>query len=396
MIKYNQTISYIAEKFPEVIPEFEKTGMGNYFSPDTLTKTGKFIRLGTLLSASNLDSGEFLKRLNEVIKENGEKGGNGKDDLQFLAMLPCGLRNPFKEFVETEIKDHPKKYAGLNYLTEGNVNHELSYYPLLDYISSIDELPDIILASDVNNFFHKPFVEKFIESGKFKAFYQFEPEPYLARAGYFDPHKHFTMFTANMLVMVVDKSRLGSRPVPRRWRDLLSNAFENEIIMRGENDFFCNAVMLPFYKDHGFQAIKTLARNIKAGKHPAQMVKLAASGKKEAAAVYIMPYFFAKTIRKREAEIVWPQDGAIASPVFLLVKHDKIGKHRALLDFLMSEKTGTMLKGRFFPSVNPKVKNDFPEPVKWLGWDFLLGHDIGKLKEDIRNTFNKVWIRKSL
>jgi ABC-type Fe3+ transport system substrate-binding protein len=154
--------------------------------------------------------------------------------------------------------------------------------------------------------------------------------------------------------------------------------------------------MLPFYKDHGFQAIKTLARNIKAGKHPAQMVKLAASGKKEAAAVYIMPYFFAKTIRKREAEIVWPQDGAIASPVFLLVKHDKIKKHRALLDFLMSEKTGTMLKGRFFPSVNPKVKNDFPEPVKWLGWDFLLGHDIGKLKEDIRNTFNKVWIRKSL
>ena len=32
---------------------------------------------------------------------------------------------------------------------EGNVNHELSYYPLLDNITDENELPDVIMASDV-------------------------------------------------------------------------------------------------------------------------------------------------------------------------------------------------------------------------------------------------------
>jgi ABC-type Fe3+ transport system substrate-binding protein len=267
---------------------------------------------------------------------------------------------------------------------------------LLDSITDINELPDIIIASDVNNFFHKPFINKFIDNGIFTAYTPCEFNNYLEKVGFSDPNNNFTMFTTNLLVMAVDKERLGDRPIPKTWNDILDSSFRNEIVMRGEDDFFCNAVMLPFYKDGGNKAIETLAMNIKSGLHPAEMVKLAGTHKAEAATIYIMPYFFAKRIQNKQVEIVWPEDGAIVSPVFMLVKKDKVEKHKFLLNFLFSKETGEMLTGRYFPSIHPDISNStFPEPVKWLGWDFLNKNDIGALKNDIRDTFMKVWDTKT-
>ena len=320
---------------------------------------------------------------------------SGQENLHFAAMLPCGLRNPFKEFVESYLLINTEKFDQLNYLIEGNVNHELSYYPLLDSIKDEKELPDVIMASDVNNFFHRPFVERFIDNEVFEAYQPYPPNEYLEKVGYSDPNKHYTMYTANMLIMAVDTEKLGDRKMPEKWEDLLGPAFENDIIMRGEDDFFCNAVMLPFYKDWGFDAIRRLAKNIKSGQHPAEMVKMAGKGGDQGAAIYIMPYFFSKRIKSDKVEIVWPLDGAIASPVFLLVKKNKLEEHSALLEFLFSRETGEMIKGRFFPSIHPENSNrEFPDAVKWLGWDFLTRTDIGKLKDDIRDEFMKIWDKK--
>jgi len=172
--------------------------------------------------------------------------------------------------------------------------------------------------------------------------------------------------------------------------------FQNEIIMRGEDNFFCNAVMLPFFKDNGYEAIETLALNIKSGMHPAEMVKLAGTNKPEGGTVYIMPYFFAKRIQQKNVEIVWPKDGAIVSPVFMLIKKEKLNKHKPLLDFLFSKEVGEMLTGRSFPSIHPDVSNQvFPDEVKWLGWDFLRKYDIGELKNSIRDAFMNVWNLKN-
>ena len=390
MITGEENIQFLAEHFPMLISEFEKFGMGNYFRTENLQKIGRFTRLKTLLRSSGMDAGQFISSLNELIRDHqsaNRSEGKGGQQLHFMAMLPCGLRNPFKDFLETHLLENESLYQDLNYLAEGNVNHELSYYPLLDNIGSADELPDMIIASDVNNFFHRPFVERFIHTGIFEAYCPYPVNPYLAKAGFPDPSGHYTMLTANMLVMAVDKNRLGNRKMPERWEDLLAPEFEDEIIMRGEDDFFCNAVMLPFYKDHGLKSIRILSRQIRCGKHPAEMVKLADSGKEGAAMVYIMPYFFAQRIKNKEVKLVWPEDGAIASPVFLLVKRAVVEKYRPLLNFLLSKETGEMLAGRSFPSIHPDVKNPFPEQVKWLGWDFLSGNDIGKLKNEIQQVF---------
>lgn len=397
-ITQHDTIQSIADNYPELIPVFEKNGFGSYFKPETLTKIGRFTRIGTLLRSGRVDVDAFLAVLNDSLNQQATTSATDKalHELHFMAMLPCGLRNPFKDFLEKHILGHPSEYAGLDYLAEGNVNHELSYYPMLDHVSSAEELPEIMLASDVNNFFHRPFQKRFVGKDIFETFTPYTPNNYLEKAGFADPSGNYTMLTANMLVMAVDTERLGKKPMPAIWADLLTDDFEDEIIMRGEDDFFCNAVMLPFYKDLGFPAIRQMAKNIRTGKHPAEMVKLAEKGGEEAATIYIMPYFFAKKIKNPKVKLLWPEDGAIASPVFMMVRKSAMKKHESLLNFLLSKEVGEMLVGRYFPSIHPEVENTLPEAVKWLGWDFLNKHDIGKLKDEIRDVFMEVWKQKAV
>ena len=398
MITGNENLQQLAELDESITVFFEKQGLGNYFKKDNLQKFGKYTRLNSLLKTKKIEPEPFIESLNKLITNNALTGTEDlykHEQLHFSAMLPCGLRNPFKEFFEAVVNGNAGEFSLLNFLIEGNVNHELSYYPLLDNITDLNELPDVIIASDVNNFFHRPFITRFIEKGLFVTYTPYKTNSYLEKAGFTDPEGNFTMFTSNLLVIVVDKNRLGNHSMPKTWNDLLNKEYGNEIIMRGEDNFFCNAVMLPFYKDNGDEAIKTLALNIKSGMHPAEMVKLAGTDKPEAGTFYIMPYFFAKRIKNKHVEIVWPEDGAIVSPVFLLIKKEKLEKYRFLLDFLFSKETGEMLTGRYFPSVHPDVSNHiFPEPVKWLGWDFLKKNDIGNLKNSIRDTFMNVWNSK--
>lgn len=399
MITGNENLLRLTEISENMTAFFEQHGLGHYFQPENLAKIGKYTRLNSLLTSKSIDSTSFIAALNEWLGtdiDETENSLSNQEELHFSALLPCGLRNPFKSYFETVVESNNELFDSLHFLIEGNVNQELSYYPMLDSISDTDELPDIIMASDINNFFHRPFVDRFVSKGLFKAYTPYSFNSYLEKAGYSDPEEQYTMFTANMLVMAVDKGRLGDKSMPKSWSDLLSEDFRDEIIMRGEDDFFCNAVLLPFYKDKGFEAIETLALNIHSGLHPSQMVKLAGSQKPEARTVYIMPYFFAKRINNPQVEIVWPEDGAIASPVFLMIKEGVHEKHKILLDTLFNKVTNELLTDRYFPAIHPEVSNEiFPESVKWLGWDFLRSNDIGQLKDEIRDRFMKVWDTKN-
>jgi len=122
------------------------------------------------------------------------------------------------------------------------------------------------------------------------------------------------------------------------------------------------------------------------------MVKLADANTEESATIYVMPYFFSKNIKNPNVEVVFPKDGAILSPVFMLVKKTAFEKHKSLLDFLVSKETGEMLTKRLFPAINPDVDNSmFPKALKWLGWNFIQNNDLGKLKADIQTKFKEEW-----
>ena len=89
--------------------------------------------------------------------------------------------------------------------------------------------------------------------------------------------------------------------------------------------------------------------------HPAEMVK--SHRKKEKPTVTIMPYFFTKMISGNGPMFpVWPKDGAIISPIFLLAKESKKDKIKPLVTSLPLRRLGKSY---------PIMANSHPPILKW-------------------------------
>jgi ABC-type Fe3+ transport system substrate-binding protein len=120
------------------------------------------------------------------------------------------------------------------------------------------------------------------------------------------------------------------------------------------------------------------------------MVKAAGSGREDTPAISAMPLFFANNIKNREnVSIVWPTDGALVSPVTMLVKADKREELRFLIDFLNGLEVAAICAGAAFPSVHPGVDNCLPDNAtfKWIGWDYVKNHDLKALIADTNAAF---------
>ncbi|HSQ41210.1 MAG TPA: ABC transporter substrate-binding protein [Fibrobacteraceae bacterium] len=310
---------------------------------------------------------------------------------KFVSMLPCGMVTPFNQALTKFLSQRPELAQELSVDLEGNVNHETSYYPKLELAENPEDLPDILVGSDINNLFHKRFRERFIDKGVFAEYLPYGRNALLDSHAFFDPDRRFTMLSANMLVLVADLERLGSRPVPKSWADLLSSQYENSVAIRGDGSFFCNGVLLPFFKAWKEKGVEQLAKNICAGLHPSQMAKMAGAGQPDTPALFIMPYFFFdKVVHKENVRLIWPEEGAIASPVFILVKPEAAQSRQALLDFLVSKEMGEVFCRRGFPHCHPDTQAELPsQRYFWIGWDYLKNSDVGKDKDVIQEIFQR-------
>ncbi len=87
---------------------------------------------------------------------------------------------------------------------------------------------------------------------------------------------------------------------------------------------------------------------------------------------------------------VWPKDGAIISPLFMLSKKDKIEELQPVIDFFASKEVGEILShSGLFPSINPDVDNNLSKDdgFMWLGWDYIYDNDISKLIRHCESVF---------
>jgi len=399
-IDENMTIYEILTAHPYLMDSFKEYGLGKFEQPELLEKLGPLLKLKTPLAAMGINKTMFVAILNKSIEkyeqnsdftlsENPER----QKDLTLLALLPCGLKMPFTRAFEAFAAEYnAKKKHALKYLLEGNVNHELSYYAYIDSVESLDELPDVIVSSDINSFFHKPFREHFLAQEGFVDLLPHHIHRDFERIGFDDTDRQFTMLSANLIVLVSIDDMLEGKPKIASWKDLLRPEFQNSVVMRGQEEFFCNGVLLPFYTLFGMDGIIDLARSVRTGVHPSEMVKMIDSGKPDVAPLYIMPYFFAKKIKaKNRISIHIPKEGAIVSPVQMLVKKDSQEKVREITDFLCGEKFGQLCADAYFPSVNEQVNNSASctERLYWIGWDFLKRNDIGKIKKAMEINFFK-------
>lgn len=397
-IDSNILISELLRQYPETLEIFVANGFQYFAENDIFSKIGPFIRLKTILKTRHINPDVFTKLLEERINsinplkyplEHGRTANTAK--LNLLALLPCPLKLPLQQAFEKYLD---QKFGlgktGLNYLIEGNANNQLSYYQYVDQFEDLADIPDVIITPGLNNFFNQRFIKRFIDKGFFIDAAHYQPHKRYSQIGIKDPGGNYTILAMNVLVMVIDHSQIGTTAFPKKWEDILNPEFEKRVAMRGEKDFFCETVLLAIYKTYGIEGIKRLGRSVKYGWHPSQMAKAAGSGNKGAPAVSIMPYFFTKTIKHKEnVTIVWPKDGAIISPVTMLVKAEKAKQLKKITNFFTSHEVGAICAGAYFPSLHPEVKDTIPEGVafNWLEWDFIKSQDIGKLQKGLNDEF---------
>lgn len=392
--KINDRIETILNKYPETIDFFVNKGFENLKTEDGKKLLGK-LNLDIVLKTKSIGIEGFSDMLNDFIelsRNSADLTLNEKtkrtNGVKVIGLLPCPVRVPlleqFDAFVEKSEYDieYDLKAAshGLEWL-KGTVRNESDY----------NNLADIYLSAGFDLFFDENLMGKFKKANVFKdavKYKDYNNEFENLR----DPSGDYSILAVVPAVFLVNSKELNGREIPKTWADLLKPEFEKSVSLPVSDFDLFNAILLNIYKLYGDEGVKKLGKSLIQNLHPAQMVKSDRMTVNRPT-VTIMPYFFTRMTKDGGTMIpVWPEDGAIISPVFMLTKREKVDKMHDLIDFFSSKAVGEILSHKgFFPSVNPEVVNGTPEGKKylWIGWDYIYNNNLQEQMHHCEDLFNK-------
>lgn len=323
-------------------------------------KIGSNLLLKDVLKAKNIDVETFINELNSIISPK-------KGLIKVRGILPCPVKNvitdylsPFYEDEDFDIVLDPASIGTKK--IEEQINScgysDITISAGFDTLFELDkEVKFKDYASEIN--FSKPF-------NQLK-----------------DDLNIYHIFSCVPAVFLVDKN---SEDYPKSWEEIISEKYVDQVSFPKRDLDFFNAVLLNIYKKFGIEGVRGLKNNISENLHPSQMVSLR---NKQKSSINIIPYFFA-TMAKSNSKIVWPTDGAIISPVFVLAKETDnkkvIDLYKAITSKELNQKISSL--GRF-PATNEEVKNDMVgDNYMWLGFDFIRNNNINELISTLRKEFN--------
>lgn len=398
------TLFDITEKYKEAIDLLVSIGFDNIKDDKQRQTIGKVITLEVALKMKKINADTFTEQLIDII-ENKQNNADEVSvtsetvknaDIKIEGILPCPVRVPLMEAFQRWLEGNKEKL-------DSTIGYELKAASMgvdwlkesLEKTESADVLADIFISAGFDLFFDKNLI------GKYKAQNVFED---VTGLGHYnkdfenkhinlkDPDNQYSMIGVVPAVFLVNTQELNGIKMPTSWEDILSEEFENRVSLPiGDFDLF-NAMLLNIHKKYGEEGVKKLGKSLFKSMHPSEMVK-SYTKKSQKPLVTIMPYFFTKmTKRGGPMTAVWPKDGAIISPIFMLSKEEKKEKLKPIVRFFASKEVGEILShnGRF-PSVNPEVDNMISSEHKymWLGWDYIKKNDIGSLINKCESIFNE-------
>jgi ABC-type Fe3+ transport system substrate-binding protein len=392
--KINDRIETILNKYPETIDFFVNKGFENLKTEDGKKLLGK-LNLDIVLKTKSIGIEGFSDMLNDFIelsRNSADLTLNEKtkrtNGVKVIGLLPCPVRVPlleqFDAFVEKSEYDieYDLKAAshGLEWL-KGTVRNESDY----------NNLADIYLSAGFDLFFDENLMGKFKKANVFKDAVKYKDYNHEFE-NLRDPSGDYSILAVVPAVFLVNSKELNGREIPKTWADLLKPEFEKSVSLPVSDFDLFNAILLNIYKLYGDEGVKKLGKSLIQNLHPAQMVKSDRMTVNRPT-VTIMPYFFTRMTKEGGTMIpVWPEDGAIISPVFMLTKREKVDKMQDLIDFFSSKAVGEILSHKgFFPSVNPEVVNGTPEGKKymWIGWDYIYNNNLQEQMHHCEDLFNK-------
>ncbi|MCP4143968.1 MAG: ABC transporter substrate-binding protein [bacterium] len=406
-ITAEMTLFEVTEKYPETIPAFVENGFAHVGDEEKRTKQGKMVTLEQAMMMKGKDFDTFRGLLVEAVENSRESEDvtlNMADDSQMFpssgdikvaGLLPCPVRLPLIEAFEQVRDDVEKKHdLKIGYrLAAASIGMDAVEKEMLR-IKTQDDLPHLFLSAGFEAFFDHKNMARFKDKDVFVDRSWENTNTDFTGIDLKDPDSHFSMISVVPAIFLVDKTQLQEgEEIPRTWKELLDPKFERRVAMPvGDFDLF-NGILLTLYKHYGEDGIRGVARNLLKSMHPSQAAGRFAGRQEESPAITVIPYFFSKMAHMNpNVEIVWPDDGAIISPVFMLEQTDAPEGTKELADFFMSKETGAILSQRgLFPSLNPGVENPLPENASWLwlGWDFIKENDLGVLIPKLLDIFTE-------
>lgn len=409
-IQISMTIKEIVEAWPETLDVFIANGFENLKEPKVLESVGRFLKLESALKNKGYAVDTFVQLLEDKINEQRNQVDitlvekKQQDyDIDVAGLLPCPVRVPLLEAFNTFTEDYQQR-SGLktrSRLEAASVGADWMEENI-NSLTSASQLPDLFISAGFDTFFDPKGIGLYQQQGAFEAVELNGVNRDFAEVELVDPQHSYSIVSVVPAVFMVDKFALGDLPVPRTWADLLKPIYEQKVALPvGDFDLF-NAILLNIHKEFGDDGVERLGRSMLKSMHPAQMVKGAGRVQEQKPLVTILPYFFTRMAGAiKSVEIVWPEDGAIISPIFLLAKKESLDKTREIAEFLSSQAVGEVLAQKgLFPSLNPDVENVLPEcfqgraPWKWLGWDYIYDNDIAELIRHTDALFNAAAIQE--
>jgi ABC-type Fe3+ transport system substrate-binding protein len=313
-------------------------------------------------------------------------------------LLPCPVRLPLQEqldiFVEAQAAQGVQIHAELKAASMG-----------LDWMKdevaaavSSEELDDIYLSAGFDMFFEDEFFGRFIRSGEFGNPIGWDNiNPLFENKDFHleDPLNRYGIIAVVPAVFLVNTTELGDRPIPTSWKELCDPIYERSVSLPVSDFDLFNAILLTIDNTYGRDAVSRLGSNMQQSLHPAQMVK-SERQKTNKPAITIMPNFFTKMVKEGSAmKAVWPSDGAIISPVFMIGKNNGNKHIQDVADLISSKVAAEILAHQgLFPSLHPDVDNRLPEGSKflWLGWDYIANNNLNQKFAECHEAFNSNYI----
>ncbi|MBS4057396.1 MAG: ABC transporter substrate-binding protein [Bacteroidales bacterium] len=393
----SDSLYHITEQYPATLPVFIANGFTQLADPQKRETFGKALQLEIALMMRQLDLDAFIMLLEQAIEgkeHNMAANSHDKGGIRMKGLLPCPVRLPLQESLDAFIAS--KEAQGVM------IHAELKAASMgLDWMkdevaaaSSADELDDMYMSAGFDMFFEEAYFGRFIRSGEFAdpiSWKGINPLFSDVNNSLKDPRGRYGIIAVVPAVFLVNTEVLGKRPVPQSWHDLLDPIYEKSVSLPVSDFDLFNAILLTIDKTYGREAVMALGRNMMQSMHPAQMVK-SERQKDNKPAITIMPNFFTKMVKEGSVmKAVWPDDGAIISPIFMIGKKGRGKDLQDLVDLVSGRETASTLAHQgLFPSLHPDIDNRLKPDAKflWLGWEYIDSNNLNQQFAACHEAFN--------
>jgi ABC-type Fe3+ transport system substrate-binding protein len=268
----------------------------------------------------------------------------------------------------------------------------------LRFIGSLDDYPDMLVSDGQGDSFNRRFYEAHVAGGAFTGSQPGRVASVFADCGLIDPKGWIGVYAVAPFGFLIDHQKLNGLPAPRRWADLADPAYRGQVIFGGwrrggegrwseVNKFF----LLNMAREFGLDGLARILRNVPTLLHSAQMPRLAGADASPGG-IYILPWSLADICpRRAHTKVVWPEDGALAYPLWLTTKVARRVRLDPLLRHFHGAELARYLGQNRYPALCPDLAPALPEGarLKWLGWDFLRHRSTAQLIKAASRMFHE-------